>query len=276
MAQKFLQLLFVLSVSASSVLGQVAITGQIRGVVTDATGGSLPNVDISATSPALMSPRKTTTDVSGSYLVEALSPGTYALTYAVTGFRIQVQQDLAISPGFTATISPQLQIGTTEQSVVVSADPPIVDTATNTTATTFDEALLQGIPSGRDTFSTVAQAPGVATSDFGIAGSQSFQQSVMEVHGSVPGDQVYSFNGLRLNYAGLTGGFTSFYVDNDSLSELQVVTDSAPAEVGVGGVYMNLVPKSGANTVHELAAAYYQSAATQATITNPIYNGTPV
>lgn len=66
----------------------------------------------------------------------------------------------------------------------------VVDTTNNTTASTFDDALLQNVPSGRDTFSTVAQAPGAASSDFDIAGSQSFQQSVMQVHGSLPGDQV--------------------------------------------------------------------------------------
>jgi hypothetical protein len=218
----------------------------------------------------------TTTDVAGSYLFDSLPPGTYELTYTLTGFKTGIRSNIAITPGFTATVGLELQIGMAEQSVEVSAASLVVDTANNTTATTFDNALLQGIPSGRDTFSTVAQAPGVATSDFDVAGSQGFQQSVMQVHGSLPGDQVYSFNGLRLNWPGSTGGYTSFYVDNDSLSELQVVTDSAQAEVAVGGVYMNLVPKSGANTMHGLAAFYYQSAGTQATISNPIYNGSPV
>jgi hypothetical protein len=276
MAKIFLLFLFVLAVSSSFVFGQVAITGQIRGVATDANGGVLPNVTISAKSPALMTPRKTTTDVAGSYLFDSLPPGTYELTYTLTGFKTGIRSNIAITPGFTATVGLELQIGMAEQSVEVSAASLVVDTANNTTATTFDNALLQGIPSGRDTFSTVAQAPGVATSDFDVAGSQSFQQSVMQVHGSLPGDQVYSFNGLRLNWPGSTGGYTSFYVDNDSLSELQVVTDSAQAEVAVGGVYMNLVPKSGANTMHGLAALYYQSAGTQATISNPIYNGSPV
>jgi hypothetical protein len=276
MTKKILIFLCILGFSSSFLFGQVAITGQIRGVVTDSTGGALPNVSISAKSPALMTPRKATTGEAGSYLFDSLPPGSYELTYTISGFKTEVQSNIAITPGFTATISPQLQIGGADQSVVVSAEAPVVDTTNNTSSTTFDDALLQGIPSGRDTFSTVAQAPGVATSDFDIAGSQSFQQSVMQVHGSIPGDQVYSFNGLRLNYPGLTGGYTSFYVDNDSLSELQVVTDSAQAEVAVGGVYMNLVPKSGANTMHGLAAGYYQSAGTQATISDPIYNGSPV
>ena len=276
MTRKIFLFLFTLGFSSSFLFGQVAITGQIRGVITDPSGSVLPNVAISATSQALMTPRKATTDVTGGYLIDSLPPGIYQLTYTTEGFKTQVQSNIAITPGFTATVSFALQVGSAEQSVVVSAQAPIVDTANNTTATTFDDALLQGVPGGRDTFSTVAQAPGVATSDFDIAGSQSFQQSVMQVHGSLPGDQVYSFNGLRLNWPGLTGGYTSFYVDDDSLSELQVVTDSAQAEVAVGGVYMNLVPKSGANTMHGLAAIYYQSAGTQATIANPVYKGSPI
>jgi hypothetical protein len=276
MINKILLLLFTLGLSFSFLHGQVAITGQIRGVVTDASGGVLPNVAIACDSPALMTPRKAVTDVAGGYLFESLPPGTYKLSYTVSGYKTEVRADIVITPGFTATISPQLTIGRSEQSVVVTAAAPVVDTTNNTSTTTFDDALLQNVPSGRDIFSTVAQAPGVATSDFDIAGSQSFQQSVMQVHGSLPGDQVYSFNGLRLNWPGSTGGYTSFYVDDDSLSELQVVTDSAQAEVAVGGVYMNLVPKSGANQMHGLAAIYYQTAGTQATISDPIYDGVPV
>ena len=276
MAKKLLMFILVLGLGAPFLRGQVAITGQIRGVVTDTTGGALPKVAISATSPALMAPRKATSDVAGNYLFDSLPPGVYQVTYTAPGFQTVAQSNISIAPGFTATISPHLQVGGSQQTVVVTAAAPVVDTTNNTSATTFDSALLQNVPSGRDTFSTVAQAPGVASSDFDIAGSQSFQQSVMQVHGSLPGDQVYSFNGLRLNWPGSTGGYTSFYVDDDALSELQVVTDSAPAEVAVGGVYMNLVPKSGANTMHGLAAAYYQSAGTQATITNPVYDGSPV
>jgi hypothetical protein len=262
--------------SSTFILGQVAITGQIRGVLTDASGGVLPNVAITAESSALMTPRKAISDAAGNYLFDSLPPGEYKLTYMITGYKTEIRASIMITPGFTATVSPQFSIGSSEQVIEVTAAPPVVDTTNNTTSTTFDESLLANIPGGRDTFSTVAQAPGVATSDFDIGGSQSFQQSVMQVHGSLPGDQVYSFNGLRLNWPGSTGGYTSFYVDDDSLSELQVVTDSAQAEVAVGGVYMNLVPKSGANQMHGLAAAYYQSAGTQATIADPIYDGSAV
>ncbi len=268
--------LLILWLSPVFVLSQVAITGAIRGVVADSSGAVLANVSIVAEGPALMHPRNTTTDVAGNYLFDSLPPGTYQLTYTISGFRAEVRSNVVITAGFTATVSPQLSVGANQQSIVVDAEAAVVDTTNNTSSTTFDEALLQNLPSGRDTFSTVAQAPGVASSDFDIAGSQSFQQSVMQVHGSLPGDQVYSFNGLRLNWPGSTGGYTSFYIDDDSLSQLQVVTDSAPADVAVGGVYMNMVPKPGANQMHGLAAMYYQSAGTQATISDPVYQGAAV
>ena len=268
--------LLIVGVCRTLALGQVAITGAIRGVVTDSSGAVIPRVSIVADGPAIMHPRTLMTDVAGNYLFDALPPGTYKLTYTIAGFRPEARSNIVITAGFTATVSPSLSVGASQQSIEVDAEAVVVDTTDNTSSTTFDEALLQDLPSGRDTFSTVAQAPGVASSDFDIAGSQSFQQSVMQVHGSLPGDQVYSFNGLRLNWPGLTGGYTSFYIDDDALSQLQVVTDSAPADVAVGGVYMNMVPKPGANQMHGLAALYYQSAGTQATISDPVYKGVAV
>ncbi len=201
MKKRFPLVLSLLCLAPAMMLGQVAITGAIRGVVTDTSGAVLPNVSIVAEGPALMTPRKAMTDVAGSYLFDSLPPGTYQLTYGISGFRKEVRSAIVITPGFTATISPQLSVGMSQQSVVVQAESVVVDTTNNTSSTTFDEALLQNVPGGRDTFSTVAQAPGVASSDFDIAGSQSFQQSVMQVHGSLPGDQVYialAFRGAQL------------------------------------------------------------------------------
>jgi len=184
MTKRFVLLLLLICVSPMFLFGQVAITGAIRGVVTDASGGVLPQVTIIVEGPAIMNPRKAISDVAGNYLFDALPTGTYKLTYTIAGYKTEVRSNVGITPGFTATVSPELSVGVSQQSVVVQADSVVVDTTNNTTATTFDDALLQNVPSGRDTFSTVAQAPGVASSDFDIAGSQSFQQSVMQVHGS--------------------------------------------------------------------------------------------
>ena len=269
-------MLFAFALCSTLLLGQVAITGRIQGTVTDPSGAALPNAQLTATSPAMMAPRTATAQSDGSYLFDQLPPGTYDLSVTASGFRTWVQRGIVINPGFTATIRPELQVGQVSESVQVTGEAPVVDVKNNATSTTFDNTLLQSIPSGRDPWSTVEQAPGTTPDRFDVAGNQSFQQSTMEVHGSVPGEQVYSFNGLRMNWPGATGGYTSFYIDHDSLQEFQVVSDSAPAEVGVGGVYMNMVPKSGSNQLHGLAAIYYDSAATEAGVKEPTFNGNKV
>ena len=99
MAKKIVLFLFIVGISSSFILGQVAITGQIRGIVTDASGATLPNVAITAKSTALMTPRTTTTSESGSYLFDSLPPGTYQLTYTATGFKTGVESNISIAPG---------------------------------------------------------------------------------------------------------------------------------------------------------------------------------
>ena len=257
------------SIVGSDAAAQVAITGKITGVVEDASSAAVAGATITVTGPALMAKRSTQSQPDGSYLFDFLPIGTYEVTATAKGFKSFVQKDVQISSGFVATVSPHLQVGAASEIVEVSSELPIVDVKSVDTSTTFDNALLQNIPSGRDPWSTVAQAPGTQVSNFDVGGNQSFQQATMEVHGSKPGEQVYSFNGLRMNWPGFTGGFTAFYIDHDSLQEFQVVTDSAPAEVSVGGVYMNMVTKSGSNHVHGTATTYYTSAGFRKDVTKP-------
>ena len=132
-----------------------------------------------------------------------------------------------ITAGFTATINSKLQVGEVTQTVKVEGEP-VVDLQSVQTSTTFDQKLLQDIPSGRDPWSTVAQMPGVTTSTFDVAGNNSYQQSAMQVHGSTPAEQIYSYNGLDLNWPGANGGYTQFYTNHDSFDEFQVVADNAP------------------------------------------------
>ena len=98
----------------------------------------------------------------------------------------------------------------------------------------------------------------------------------MQVHGSTPGEQIFSFNGLDLNWPGANGGYTQFYSNHDSFDEFQVVADNAPASVSISGIYMNMVTKSGSNTLHGQAAAYYSTAGAEASPSLPVFNGSPV
>jgi hypothetical protein len=255
---------------------QVAITGKITGVVTDPTGAVVPGAKVTATGQALMSPRITASQNDGSYLFDLLPPGSYEVTVAASGFKTFSQKGVLLTAGFTATLNPRLEVGAAQEVVSVTAEAPAVDVKETQGSTTFDLNLLQNIPSGRDPWSTVAQTPGATVSTVDVGGNQSYQQSTMQVHGSTPGEQLFSFNGLDLNWPGSNGGYTQFYTDHDALDEFQVVSDNAPAAVPIGGVYMNMVTKSGSNQLHGQAAAYYATSAFQAASQLPTFGGNPV
>lgn len=267
--------LFALVCLPAILSAQVAITGKITGVVIDSSGSAVANATVTVKSSALMSPRTINTGADGSYLFDLLSPGDYEVTVTAAGFKTFQETGISITAGFTATVNPKLQVGEVQQTIKVEGTT-VVDLQNVQTSTTFDQTLLQDIPSGRDPWSTVAQMPGVTSSTFDVAGNNSYQQSAMQVHGSTQAEQVYSYNGLDLNWPGASGGYTQFYTNHDSFDEFQVVADNAPASVPIGGIYMNMVTKSGSNELHGQAAAYYLTAGTQAGVKQPEFQGSLV
>src|SRR5215469_89568 len=233
----------------SLMFGQVATTGKIAGIVTDSSGAAVPSATVSVKSTALMAERTTSTGPDGSFLFDLLPLGTYEVAVTNKGFKGFTETGIVLTAGFTATINAKLQVGEVTDVVRVEGEP-VVDLQNNQTTTTFDQTLLQDIPSGRDPWSTVAQMPGATVGTFDVAGNNSYQQSAMQVHGSTQAEQIYSFNGLDLNWPGANGGYTQFYTNHDSFDEFQVVADNAPAAVPIGGIYMNLVTQSGSNQLH--------------------------
>ncbi|HKD52496.1 MAG TPA: carboxypeptidase regulatory-like domain-containing protein [Candidatus Acidoferrum sp.] len=259
----------------SLTFGQVATTGKIAGVVTDASGAAIPSATVSAKSTALMAERTTSTGADGAYLFDLLPPGTYEVSVTSKGFKGFAETGVVLTAGFTATVDAKLQVGEVTDVVRVEGEN-VIDLQNVQASTTFDQTLLQDIPSGRDPWSTVAQMPGVTSSTFDVAGNNSYQQSAMQVHGSTQAEQIYSYNGLDLNWPGSNGGYTQFYTNHDSFDEFQVVSDNAPASVPIGGIYMNQVTQSGSNQLHGQAALYYLTAATQAGVKQPLFQGSPV
>ncbi|HEX8836608.1 MAG TPA: TonB-dependent receptor [Candidatus Acidoferrum sp.] len=271
----FVLVILMLGLVSGLAFGQIATTGKIAGVVTDSSGAAVPSATVAVKSTALMAERTTTTGPDGAYLFDLLPLGTYEVTVTSKGFKAFTETEIVLTAGFTATVNPKLQVGEVTDVVRVQGEN-VIDLEGTQTATTFDQTLLQDIPSGRDPWSTVAQMPGVTSSTFDVAGNNSYQQSAMQVHGSTQAEQIYSFNGLDLNWPGSSGGYTQFYTNHDSFDEFQVVSDNAPASVPIGGIYMNMVTKSGSNELHGQAALYYLTAGTQAGVKQPVFQALPV
>lgn len=277
-AQFWLRLVAVALSTISAVVisaAQVSTTGKIVGVVSDSSGAAVTTATVTVKGGALMASRASHPQTDGSYLFDLIPPGAYVVIVQANGFQTLEQNNIVITAGFTATVNAKLKVGQVQQVLSVQGEP-VVDVQSVATSTTFDQQLLQDIPAGRDPWSTVAQMPGVTLTTFDVGGNQSMQQSTMQVHGSTPGEQIFSFNGLDLNWPGANGGYTQFYTDHDSFEEFQVVADNAPASVSVSGVYMNMVTKSGSNQLHGQAAMYYETTGTEATPVLPVFNGIAV
>ena len=82
----------LIAIGALVVLPQRALAqSAIAGVVKDATGAVLPGVTVEAASPALIEKvRAATSNEAGQYRVVDLRPGTYTVTFTLTGFNTVV------------------------------------------------------------------------------------------------------------------------------------------------------------------------------------------
>lgn len=241
-----------LVLAAPSLLLAQSETGTITGTVTDQSDALVPGVAVTLTSAALIGgPKSTVTNELGSYRFIALPPGTYDLKFELSGFQIISREGIRITANFVAKVDITMSMQALAETLTVSGEAPAVDARSNLIATSLDKGLLDNIPTGRDIWVLTEQVAGTVPDRYNIGGTESAQQTTLSLHGTTGGGQQdYSINGLSMNWPGATGQYTMFYFDYDSFEEVQIETAGAPAEISVGGLYMNMITKSGGDQFH--------------------------
>jgi hypothetical protein len=230
-----------------------AQTSSIAGTVKDASGGVLPGVTVEAASPALIEKTRTVvTDGSGQYKIVELRPGTYTVTFTLTGFTSVRRAGVELTSDFTATISADLKLGAVAETITVTGETPVVDVQNITTRTIMTRDVMDVMPTGRNIQAVGILIPGTSLGLGGggalsrdVGGSGGLQQSPLQYRGS--GDTVQTIDGLRLNNLEATGNFSGVYWNDQSLQEISYVTGADSAEMGQGGIRVNMVPKDGGN-----------------------------
>src|SRR5512135_1102103 len=102
--------------------------GTIAGVVKDASGAVLPGVTVEAASPALIEKvRAVVTDGSGQYRIINLPPGTYSVTFSLTGFSNVRREGLEVSVGVTSQVNADMKVGAVAETITVTGEAPVVD-----------------------------------------------------------------------------------------------------------------------------------------------------
>jgi hypothetical protein len=149
-----------------SLLAASAWAGQqeasIVGQVTDQSGGALPGVTVTATSPALQLPELAViTNEQGEYRLSPLPIGTYTVSYTLSGFQTLKRENIQLTLGFVAKIDEVMKVGSLEESITVSGASPLIDAQSTGATTELTRATLESVPSTRNgLLSLMAQAPG--------------------------------------------------------------------------------------------------------------------
>src|SRR5207344_1256121 len=216
-----------------------------------------------ASSPVLIEKtRSAVTDSAGQYRIEALRPGTYTVTFTLPGFSVVKRDNVELTSDFTATISADLKVGAIEETITVSAVSPIVDTTNTTTRVVMTRDVLDAIPTGRNIQAVGIMIPGTTLALGGggalsrdVGGSGQLQQSPLQYRGSA--DTVQTIEGLRLNNLCAQGAYSGIYWNDGSFQEFSYVTGADSAEMGQGGMRVNMVPKDGGNSFHGFALGNY-------------------
>jgi len=262
--------MLALCASATIAAAHAQALGAITGTITDPSGAAIPKAKVTATESETSFSRTITSDDTGHYTVPSLRPTDYTLTVEAIGFERYVQTKIGLVADQTATIDVQLRIGSTAEALSVSATAstaPLIDAATPTLTDVVGTMRISELPlNGR----AVAQLINL------VAGAINANPTTVTSQSSLPGSVQPSINGSRSAQTGymLDGApfLDQYYNTNipfpfpDSLQEFSVQTSNYSARYGgnAGGV-VNVVTKSGTNSLHGDVFAFNRNQAYNAT-----------
>ena len=223
----------------------------IAGLVRDPSGAVLPGVTVEVTSPALIEKvRSAVTDSTGQYRVIDLRPGTYSVSFSLTGFSGFRRDGIELTGSLTATVNAELRIGALQETITVSGETPIVDVQSVRRQATLDNEILTTVPTARSWAATAVLIPGIVTQAGASADVQITPQ--MTVFGGMGGrgnEGRMQVDGLGTGAALNGGGVSTYVADISNAAEVVTTTSGGLGEAEVGGPTLSIVPKSGGNTV---------------------------
>ena len=229
---------------ARAATGQIVgtTTGAIDGTLTDTTGAVLPGVTIMAASDALIAPRATTSAPDGSYRLSGLPPGTYRLSYALSGFAAVTRDDVRVHLGVTTTVDLSLDTARLGEVVTVEGGAGVLDRRATMIATVFDARDLAYLPGARTIGSILAATPAVQFTRFDVGGSAAFAVGPFSVYGT-SGYNRPTIEGISVSNMNPFG----FTLDYGTFANVSVGTGAYGPEWPSPGLHMQFITKSGGN-----------------------------
>jgi hypothetical protein len=222
--------------SAAQLAG--AGTGSVVGVVKDAAGLRVRNVDVTIAGRTLTPPRATITGDDGDYRFAWLPPGDFTLTFESPGFET-VRREAHLGLGFTLTIDVALTIAPQHEEVAVRG---ALDRHSATVSQTFDARQLASLPGSRSLGGLFAMTHAMALPAAEVGGGTGIVSGTYGAYGRINSPR-HTIEGIVVT--GLFGaGFTPDY---GALEEVSIVIAGNGAEWASAGIHTDIVTKSGSN-----------------------------
>ena len=246
----------IVLVCAWAVLLPVAARAQasISGVAKDSSGAVLPGVTVEATSPALIEKaRSVVTDGSGQYKIVDLRPGTYAVTFTLSGFAPVKRDGIELVGSFAATVNAELKVGSLAETVTVTGESPVVDVQTTQQQRVITKDVVDAIPAGRSYWNLGALIPGLTVSGtftgvmMDVGGTNNLSNNTMSIHDSRAGDSRIMVDGVEIRNFSLAGQYNNLSPDMGASQEVTVDYSAGSAELLTAGIRVNYIPREGGN-----------------------------
>ena len=256
--------LFALLTTATLLSAQ-EFRGTFSGSVTDAQGAAIPKAKIVAIETRTNTKANAVSEATGEYTIPFLAPGIYNISAEAAGFKKYTQQGITLSAGEHPVVDIHLEVGAVSDSVTVTAEAPIMVTSNPSLGQVITTAEVEDIPiNGRTPMMLDNLALGVI-STFEPGPVRPFDNSAANdiSIGGVPATR----NEVLLDGAPNAGQANQMAYSpmQDAVTEVRVQAFDMDASSGhtMGGT-VNVVTKSGTNSLRGTAYIYNQTSAVDA------------
>jgi hypothetical protein len=256
---KRIALLFVFLITLPLIAQETRST--LTGRITDSSGAIVPHAQIVVTNTNTGVKTAVVSNSAGDYTIPFLAPGPYRLTATVSGFQTYVHEGVTLQTEQTVTENIVLALGKVSETVTVTGESPLVDTATASTGQTLTAEEVEDLPAnGRSPL-------GFAHLEYGAVAKGKHAESQTTPFGNSTADDFSLGGGASASNELLLNGvpnmqdssrLAGFSPELDSVDAVHVDEFSANAALGdTSGGTVNITTKSGTNQFHGTLSEYY-------------------
>src|SRR5574341_652548 len=236
--------------------------GSITGRVTDNSGAAVANASVTVTNAATNTSTATTTNEGGTYTVLYLTPGSYNVLIEARGFKKANRQNVEVRVGDKLALDVQLQVGEVQETVNITSDAPILETASASAGQVIDQRRISELPlSDGNPFVLSRLAAGISyvgdlkfSRPFDNAGTSGI------VADGAPGRNEFTLDGVPNMASGGGLGRVAFVPPADAVQEFKVETASYDGQQShTAGATVNVTLKSGTNSFHGTLYEYVRN-----------------